>query len=659
MKNLVLSLLLLLIPTWASAQTYHLTAVHGVTAFNGDLSLSSVHGNATTSRSRMPDLWGWAKAKGWSDAEILSLRHAEGAWHDVFWRGEAGNYNSTNPGHAVNISVPNGRFGVSFPMPFAQGRYTGEGSRFSDYNGNHNYGSTHWYVDHAGWKATRSADRIILRSANWGVDGGYGAWVHHYVIEGMHFDGRRRTAWMPAGTDESAGIAAWDSGEASEISNCYFANFEKDGILLVRGTPVLITACSMFTTSRFGVAIVGSGSVTLVSPSGDESGIALIGSIGGYGRPGSTRLAVFGAKQETSTSAEFRPWKGSSFLYAEGWINATIHGVSYASGWTTPYDFITWKADQTIGNWSSISVSGTHFFGNAPRCLLYEEGANREYRFEGNAWQNTMQSFTWHEREGLKTDWRTIAPVQRAAPAGRLQHVGQDGAADWASARVYDPTGGVGAPTTPPPTTPPPTTTPCTYTTGAWSAWSTCTGGQQTRTRTVTASPAGCTGTAPASSETQACTVAPPTTVKARWDFNHSGTNPLRATTGPNLVQAAGTATISGGLLRNGNGNTRWTATVSDVTTVTLVRFTPTTLNYQMILTGSNGRGLIVVPDGRLLDNTQEGNDITLLPAGSLKVGTATTVAVTLQMARTFTGFGASAGAGNCWQGTLDALELR
>lgn len=497
---------MLLVALMGHAQTYHLTTVHGVTAFNGDAALSSVHGNATTSRSRMPDLWGWAKAKGWSDAEILSLRHAEAAWHDLFWRGEAGNYNSPNPGHAINITVPNGRFGVTFPMPFAQGRYMGEGSRFSDYNGSHNYGSTHWYIDHTGWKATRSTDRIILRSANWGVDGGYGAWVHHYVIEGMHFDGRRRTAWMPAGTAESAGIAAWDSGEASEIRNCYFSNFERDGILLVRGTPVLITACSMFTTSRFGIAIVGSGSVTCVSPSGDESGIALIGSIGGYGRPGSTRLAVFGAKQETSTSAEFRPWNGSSFLYAEGWINASIHGVSYASGWTTPYDFITHKADPSVGNWSSITVTGTHFFGQQPRCLFYDETNNREYRFEGNAWQNSMQSFTWHEREGLKTDWKIILPVQRTGTPGRLQHVGQDGATDWSTARIYDPTGGAAQPTT----TPPPTTTPCTYTTGAWSAWSTCTAGTQTRTRTVNAAPAGCTGTPPASSETQACTVTPP-----------------------------------------------------------------------------------------------------------------------------------------------------
>ena len=156
---------------------------------------------------------------------------------------------------------------------------------------------------------------------------------------------------------------------------------------------------------------------------------------------------MFGAKQETSTSEPFRPWKGSNFLYAEGWITATIHGVSYASGWVNPYDFITWVRDPNVGNHSSITVTGTHFFGNAPKVLFYDQDKNWEYAFEGNAWQNAMQAWTWHEVQGLRTDWKTIQPVTRTGPKGRLQHVGQDGAASWATAQIYDPTGGTVTPT--------------------------------------------------------------------------------------------------------------------------------------------------------------------------------------------------------------------
>jgi hypothetical protein len=499
MKTSLLTFLLIFSVAFAVAQgpVVHLGTAYNIDHITGPRLLSET-GTIATQSAKYVHTFGWARQRGWTDAEIMSLSHAEAAWHNAFWSGENGNYSSQAPGHAINIEVPAGKFPVTFPLPFAQGVYKGQGSRFHDNSGTHSYGSTMWYVNHTGWKASKSVDRIILRSANWGVDGGYGAWVHHYRIEGMMFDGNRRTKWMPTAPGESAGIGAWDSGEASTIANCYFDNFEKDGILLVRGTPVNIFACSMFNTSRFGLAIVGGGSVTVTSISGDESGIGLIGSIPGYGRPSNTRLAVFGAKQETSTSGEFRPWKGSNFLYAEGWITATIHGVSYASGWVNPYDFITWVRDPNVGNHSSITVTGTHFFGNAPRCLFYEQDRNAEYLFEGNAWQHAMQSFTWHEVEGLQgltTAWKTITPVIRTGAKGRLQHVGPDGATSWATAGIYDPTGGVVAP--------PPQPTPCAYTTGNWSE---CVNG--TQTRTVTASPAGCTGTPPAS--TQPCTVTPP-----------------------------------------------------------------------------------------------------------------------------------------------------
>jgi hypothetical protein len=555
------------------------------------------------------------------------------------------------PGHSANIHVPHGLFPNSFPMPFAQGRYTGEGCSYSYTSGAHNYGATEFYIDHAAWKTNRSADRVNLRSANWGVDGGYGAWVHHYRIEGIRFNGMRRTPWTNNGTAESAGVAAWDSGEASSIQSCYFVDFEKDGILLVRGTPVAIYNCSMFTTSRFGIAIVGGGSVSCYNISGDESGVALVGSIPGYGRPSNTRLAVFGGKQETSTSGEFRPWKGSSFLYAEGWITATIHGVSFASGWTTPYDFVSWKRDPAIGNWSSIKVTGTHSFGNAPRCLFYDHDG-KEYRFEGNAWQNTMQSWTWHETQGLKTDWATITPTIRTGTQGRLQHVGQDGATDWSTAKIYDPTGGNGGTVPPPP--PPPVPTPCTYTTGTWS---TCANG--TQTRTVSATPAGCTGTPPAAS--QACTVTPPPPagVKGRWMFGSGTAASINSAVGPKLVLVAGTATMSGGLIRNSNANTAWTCAIPGVTQVVLKGFVPTSLNYQLLLNTTGARGLILLPNGSVVDNTIQGDDKAVAPAGTFLVGRSYSGTLVLPVPMDVQRVGAGPNTGNAWQGTLDELELR
>lgn len=79
---------------------------------------------------------------------------------------------------------------------------------------------------------------------------------------------------------------------------------------------------------------------------------------------------------------------------------------------------------------------------------------------------------------------------------------------------------------------------PCTYTVGPWSAWS-----NGIRTRSVSASPDGCTGTAPASTEEHYCN-----STNAGWltVINYS-TNPYRVTiTGSSTVPSF---TLQGGYM--------------------------------------------------------------------------------------------------------------
>jgi hypothetical protein len=493
MKTTLLTFLLIFSAAFAVAQgpVVHLGTAYNIDHITGPRLLSET-GTIAQQSAKYVHTFGWARQRGWTDAEIMSLSHAEAAWHNAFWSGENGNYSSQAPGHAINIEVPAGKFPVTFPLPFAQGIYKGQGSRFHDSNGTHSYGSTEWYIDHPAWKASKSADRFCLRSANWGVEGGYGAWNHHYRIQDFYFNGRKRSQWIIPGSAESAAIGAWDSGEASVITHCYAADFEKDGFLFVRGTPASIEYCSAFTTNRFGFAAIGSGNLLLIRPSGDENGVALVGGGPGYGRPGSSQITIIGAKHETSTSSEFKPWKGSALVDFDGWLTLTVQGATYASGWTEPYCLIRIKGDV---NRSSIKVSGLQLFGNVPKVLVYDEVNNREHLTRGDAWNGTNDEFHWSIATGVTTPYGPATVNNRTGPKGRLQHVGPDGATSWATAGIYDPAGGLVAP--------PPQPTPCTYTTGAWSA---CVNG--TQTRTVTASPAGCTGTPPAS--TQPCTVTPP-----------------------------------------------------------------------------------------------------------------------------------------------------
>ena len=163
---------------FAQSTTVDLGIQYGVNFQNGNKTLTEQYGTAAAAKLKLKDLFGWAAAKGWSESEVMAMPFMESAWINAFWMGENGNYNSPAPAHAWNIHVPNGWFNITYPLPFASGMYSGEGARFHDGTNAHSYGSTELRIDHTNWKTSRSADRMIMRSANWGSEDGYGAWVH-------------------------------------------------------------------------------------------------------------------------------------------------------------------------------------------------------------------------------------------------------------------------------------------------------------------------------------------------------------------------------------------------------------------------------------------------------------------------------------------------
>jgi hypothetical protein len=124
------------------------------------------------------------------------------------------------------------------------------------------------------------------------------------------------------------------------------------------------------------------------------------------------------------------------------------------------------------------------------------------------------------------------------------------------------------------------------------------------------------------------------------------------------MILASGGASVTGGRLVNSTSYTYWTINSTGIRSVRLVGFTPTFLNYQYILTTTGGKGLIMLPNGSVQDNST-GSDIQVLPPGTLKVGTSYTGTITLTAPRAFVAFGASPGAGNAWLGSIAGLELR
>lgn len=600
---------------------YDLELDLGINASNGSKKLSEVFTGATgvaDAKAKLPSLFGWAKYKGWTDAEIMSLYYGEAGWHHCFWAGENGNYNSPAPAHAINITVGAGRYLCTSTLLHASGIYSGAGSRFSDMNGTHSYGSTEWVIDHANWKTKYYKDRIIIKSANWGSDGD-GAWVHHYIIQHMHFNGARRTKWWVNDGTIQALVATWDAAEASVVSRCYFRDADGDGLLFARGTPARSEYCSFFTCNRYGAACMGSGNFGFLSPSGDEDGIALVGGGPGFGRPGNAQITITAFKFETSTSAPFQPWKGRPLIHFEGWLTATVNGGTWASGWVFPYAFIVVKP--TV-NKSSVSWNGVQWFGNAPKLLLYNEVTAEEFPFPGNAYDNAVEQGHWHQDKGMKTDWTTITPTVRAMKGGTLQHVGQDGATDWASAGIYDPTGGVKPPPTTPPTDPP--TTPPT--------------------------------------EPPVPPTPPSTATPARFTFNQGSASSLNSVEGLKMTQASGTASVSGGkltVLNNPAGATAsWTCNLVGKT-ITITNFTPSAaVGGQYLFTTSAKKGIVITDGGGIADNTG-GSDRMLYPAGTLVAGrNVPSLTLTMLQNTNFVRFGATEGAGNCFKGSIDEMKV-
>jgi hypothetical protein len=151
----------------------------------------------------------------------------------------------------------------------------------------------------------------------------------------------------------------------------------------------------------------------------------------------------------------------------------------------------------------------------------------------------------------------------------------------------------------------------------------------------------------------------PPTgSVLGKWSFASGNPASIAGSVGPALVLASGTATIAGGNLSTTASYTYWTTNVAGVKEVRLEGFTPSALTYQYIVTNADGKGLIMLPDGAVVDNTA-GGDRPVLPAGTLKVGTAWTGTMTLPSPMAVRQFGAAPGQGNAWRGTVAGMELR
>src|SRR5690606_7863087 len=150
--------------------------------------------------------------------------------------------------------------------------------------------------------------------------------------------------------------------------------------------------------------------------------------------------------------------------------------------------------------------------------------------------------------------------------------------------------------------------------------------------------------------------------VIALYEFRDVSTANLSATIGRDLSQPVAWqrfTSVSNGKLTNTNALAHYPVSWTGVTEVTITGLTWSgTPNYQMIMGTAQNRGLVVLPDGSVVRNDL-GGDVTVAPRGAVQSGKLINLTITLSPPMNVTWFGASPGAGNAWQGSMQELRVR
>lgn len=530
MKNIALLATAILITFGARSQTIDLQQRYGLNVFASQPLNASY--TVAQAKTKYPDFFTWIKWAGASDAQAMTVNEVAAAWNDAVWGTDgyvAGNKNSAYPQNGCQSRAVIDASGIFYarinvPLTLAHGQYIGGGTgnateTGSNHGGPGSTGGTQFIIDHANWLNTVFPDRNAMQSASWGDETNYG-YSESFVVRGFRLEGARDGhAYDPS--FRSSGVAIWDSGETSRLEYIFASGFNDAGIHNVRGTPTIIDGCSTFSNRRYGIWLDGGSlnTITIYSPSGDDNGPgngtpgALIGGTAGYGREAGGTITIIGNKGETN-NVQGRKHGDQRFLdlQAGAW-NVTITGA-WVFAATPQQECIAIDFGTHHGG---LDVRGLKYTGFSGALKLTAKGKTTRYSGPGNyipaSFVANETGIVWASRDmGQGSTTPMLPPCTWTTGAWSAWSACKDGQ----QTRTRTVTAGTSTGCTP---TPAPATTetqacgttpvPCVWAAGPWSAWGPCVGGKQTRTRTVTAT-GDCTGqSGPGTSETQACTAPP------------------------------------------------------------------------------------------------------------------------------------------------------
>lgn len=466
--------------------------------------------------AKYPKFFEHENATGHNDEWCLDCSEVFAGVEHLKWLTHDGPMTAPNQSRAA-IDFPACDFYVTNAISFAQGRYIGTGPN----NYYPRQGGTRFLIWHERWKGDAVRNGIqTITNGNTSVSG----YLEGARIQGFKVDARREAC--PTGVTSYAGTF-WDMGSSSFIDQLFARGGLTGGWCFVRGTPASVGTISSFENVGPAVDMIGTdlSTINIFTLECDDNSTAFRVRAG-YGRPGGGALNVSLLKAECGK-------RGKS-----GQIILDSHGATCANFGVIQMDHDQERVDAAF-------VMDTRNSSNPAQAYIamVKVGMMRGWNYDlllqhidkQEAWVSPGDyrpiTFAWDSDNGITNSNRSLAKIPHKATE-RLGVQTWNGTG-WVPAfdrqagtpKYVNTWQGGGAPVPPP--------VACTgWTAGAWSAWSACVNGQQSRTRTVTATPAGCTGTPPNKPievETQACTMPP----QPAWTTIWSGGNVLVGTSLP------------------------------------------------------------------------------------------------------------------------------
>ena len=496
---------------------YDLKADFGLDHTKSTRMIGQDFATASAAAAVFPRMYQRMKSKGpmflgrpLTDDEFLKLYWFDACWGEALWQGQGGGQpietgflSSQN-----HVIVPWGTYRHAIPTEFSYGEYEMQGPGYTDVT--NDSVNTKLEVGHENWLG-HPEQRHTLVAGTWAVNGSTSGYLEGTRFHSFRVNGRQDASpEIISAKFESNGLMLWKPGEVTDSDRIWAENYRTRGFAVHGPTPTSLGNLSAFQCVVAGVGILGSwgGTIGINVLSSDACG-AMFDMIPFNGSEAGGTVNINLIKNESMIASAGRSWRGQIVGNLKGQFCVNIGAISAAVGnGRIPALFVV--DDRLTNGTPQSSYLSAKVKGWGYQLLVHDLKRGHGYASFGDY---ASGGFEYDTASGnLVRLGANATPVQNLAPYRVMHRIGGSGPLDITGTAPAYREIIVGAPAfsstvyldDQPPAS-------ATWVVGAWSDWSACINGQQTRTRTVTSSIAGQTpsGTKPAESETQSCVVTP------------------------------------------------------------------------------------------------------------------------------------------------------